>query len=239
MATTKLLLEKSTSMTLSDQEVVDRVRAGETALYEVIMRRYNQRLYRIARAILHNDDEAEDVMQDAYVRAYAHLDQFLGHAPFSTWLTRIAVHESLARLRLRNRNRQLDATETDGELSMKMTCKSPDPEQSASHAQLRELLEQAVLKLPEHYRAVVMLRHIEELSTAETAEALDLTEENVKVRLHRGHGMIRSWLLERIGTNAKEAFPFMGIRCDRVVQCVFNRLQSLPVPTSERSSDVF
>lgn len=225
MATTRLLPEKSTSEALSDQEVVDRVRAGETALYEVIMRRYNQRLYRIARAILHDDAEAEDVMQDAYVRAYAHLDQFSGRALFSTWLSRIAVHESLARLRLRDRNPQLDATETDGELSMKMTCKSLDPEQSASHTQLRELLEQAVLKLPEHYRTVVMLRHIEELSTAETAEALDLTEENVKVRLHRGHGMIRNWLLERLGTNAKEAFPFMGSRCDRVVQSVFNRLQ--------------
>ena len=239
MATTRLLLERTTSAALSDQEVVDRVRAGETALYEVIMRRYNQRLYRIGRAILHNDAEAEDVMQDAYVRAYAHLNQFSGRAPFATWLTRIAVNESLARLRLRNRNQQLDPTETDGELSMKITCKSPDPEQSASHAQLRELLEQAVLKLPEHYRTVVMLRHIEELSTAETAEALDLTEENVKVRLHRGHGMIRNWLLERIGTNAKEAFPFMGIRCDRVVQSVFNRLQSLPAPTSERSSEPF
>ncbi|RSL17532.1 RNA polymerase sigma-70 factor (ECF subfamily) [Edaphobacter aggregans] len=166
--------------------------AGETALYEVIMRRYNQRLYRIARAILHDDAEAEDVMQDAYVRAYEHLDQFSGRALFSTWLSRIAVHESLARLRARDRNPQLDSTETDGELSMKMTGQSPTPEQSASNTQLRELLEQAVLKLPERYRTVIMLRHIEELSTSETAEALDLTEENVKVRLHRGHGMIRS-----------------------------------------------
>jgi RNA polymerase sigma-70 factor (ECF subfamily) len=222
---TPRLLEKSTWEALSDQEVVDRVRAGETALYEVIMRRYNQRLYRIARAILHDDAEAEDVMQDAYVRAYAHLDQFSGRALFSTWLSRIAVHESLARLRARDRNPQLDSTETDGELSMKMTGQSPNPEQSASNTQLRELLEQAVLKLPERYRTVIMLRHIEELSTSETAEALDLTEENVKVRLHRGHSMIRSWLSDRIGTNAKEAFPFMGIRCDRVVQGVFNRLQ--------------
>jgi RNA polymerase sigma-70 factor (ECF subfamily) len=209
---------------LTDEEVVCRVRAGETALYEVIMRRYNQRLYRIARAILHSDAEAEDVMQDAYVRAYEHLGQFAGRAPFAAWLTRIAVHEALARLRLSNRNQSLDENEYDGDLSMQMTSKSPDPEQNASGAQLRDILEEAVLNLPEHYRTVIMLRDIEELSTTETAQALDLTEDNVKVRLHRGHGMIRSWLLERIGAGAKEAFPFMGERCNRVVEAVFNRL---------------
>ena len=107
---------------------------------------------------------------------------------------------------------------------MQMTSKSPDPEQSASGAQLRDLLEEAVLDLPEHYRTVIMLRDIEELSTTETAHALDLTEDNVKIRLHRGHGMIRSWLLERIGAGAKEAFPFMGERCNRVVESVFHRL---------------
>lgn len=107
---------------------------------------------------------------------------------------------------------------------MQMTSKSPDPEQNASGAQLRDLLEQAVLDLPEHYRTVIMLRDIEELSTTETAQALDLTEDNVKVRLHRGHGMIRNWLFERIGTGAKEAFLFMGDRCNRVVEGVYNRL---------------
>jgi len=216
--------EKPKPESLTDEEVVCRVRAGETALYEVIMRRYNQRLYRIARAILHSDAEAEDVMQDAYVRAYEHLHQFAGRAPFAAWLTRIAVHEALARLRLSNRNQSLDDNEYDGELSMQMTSKSPDPEQSASGAQLRDLLEEAVLDLPEHYRTVIMLRDIEELSTTETAHALDLTEDNVKIRLHRGHGMIRSWLFERIGAGAKEAFPFMGERCNRVVEGVFKRL---------------
>ena len=216
--------DKTKPESLTDEEVVHRVRAGETALYEVIMRRYNQRLYRIARAILHNDAEAEDVMQDAYVRAYEHLDQFAARAPFSTWLTRIAVHEALARLRQRNRIEPLDDNEPDGDHSMKMTSNSPDPEQSASGSQLRDLLEEAVLGLPENYRTVIMLRDIEELSTAETAQALDLTEENVKVRLHRGHGLIRNWLFERLGSRAKEAFPFMGERCDRVVEAVFARL---------------
>jgi RNA polymerase sigma-70 factor (ECF subfamily) len=215
---------KTRPESLTDEEVVYRVRAGETALYEVIMRRYNQRLYRVARAILHNDAEAEDVMQDAYVRAYEHLDQFAARAPFSAWLTRIAVHEALARLRQRNRQESIDDDEDDGDLSMTMASQSLDPEQSASGSQLRDLLEEAVLGLPEHYRTVIMLRDIEELSTAETAHALDLTEDNVKIRLHRGHGMIRTWLFERIGSGAKEAFPFMGVRCDRVVKCVFDRL---------------
>jgi RNA polymerase sigma-70 factor, ECF subfamily len=218
------IFERLKSESLTDEEVVNRVRDGETALYEVIMRRYNQRLYRIARAILHNDVEAEDVMQDAYVRAYTHLGQFAARAPFASWLTRIAVNEALARRRSSKKHQEVDATEFDGELSMQDRYKSPDPEQNASSAQLRGFLEQAVLDLPEQYRTVVMLRDIEELSTAETADALDLTVENVKIRLHRGHGMIRNWLVGRIGTNAKEAFPFMGVRCDRVVQAVFNRL---------------
>ncbi|HEV2711399.1 MAG TPA: RNA polymerase sigma factor [Edaphobacter sp.] len=223
METTGIL---ESSKTLTDEEVVDRVRAGDAAMYEVLMRRYNQRLYRTARAILRDDAEAEDVMQDAYVRAYTHLDQFAGRSAFSTWLTRIAVHEALTRLRSRNRHPQVDVTEYDGEISMKTPSNSLDPEQSASTGQLREFLEEAVLNLPENYRTVIMLRDIEELSTAETAEALDLTEDNVKVRLHRGHGMIRDWLFERIGTGAREAFPFMGVRCDRVVEKVFARIQA-------------
>src|SRR5438034_8223556 len=104
---------------LSDVEVVHRVLDGETALFELIMRRYNQRLYRIARAILRDDAEAEDVMQDAYVRAYQHLAQFAGHSQFSTWLTRIAIHEALARVRRRNRVEQLEPEEsTDGDSNM-------------------------------------------------------------------------------------------------------------------------
>jgi RNA polymerase sigma-70 factor (ECF subfamily) len=142
-------------------------------------------------------------------------------------LTSIAVHEALGRLRLRKRNRQLDDTEHEGEPSMTVVETSPNPEQSASRAELGQLLEEALLDLPEQYRIVVMLRDVEELSTSETAAALDLTEQNVKVRLHRGRAMARGWLFARVGTNAKNAFPFMGVRCDRVVQGVFARLAEL------------
>lgn len=219
------LLEKAKCEGWTDLEVVERVKAGETALYEIIMRRYNQRLYRVARAILRDDGEAEDVMQDAYVRAYQHLDQYAGAAPFSTWLTRIAVNESLTRLKSRNRSRQLEDDDWNGDGPMHVADNSPDPEQSASVAELGHLLEQAVLDLPEQYRTVVMLRDIEELNTAETAAALDLTEENVKIRLHRGRAMARQWLFDRVGSQTKDAFPFMGVRCDRVVAMVFDKLQ--------------
>ena len=218
------VLEALNSELLRDEEVVERVRAGETALYEILMRRYNQRLYRVARAILRNDAEAEDVMQDAYVRAYQHLNQFAGKAAFSTWLTRIAVNEALGRLKSRNRFDQLDIDEKYEETLMGPQENAPDPEVKASAGELRELLEAALLELPEQYRTVVMLRDVEEMTTSETAAALDLTEENVKVRLHRGRLMVRNWLMERVGTNCKNAFPFMGERCDRVVATVFSRI---------------
>jgi RNA polymerase sigma-70 factor (ECF subfamily) len=226
------ILEKAGAERWTDEEVVDRVRAGDTALYEIILRRYNQRLYRVARAILRDDGEAEDVMQAAYVSAYEHLGQFAGRAPFSAWLTRIAVHEALLRLRKRGRIDQLDDSKFVGGAGLNMAETSPDPEQITARAELRQLLEEAILDLPEQYRAVLMLRDVEELSTAETADALSLTEENVKVRLHRGHGMVRSWFLARVGANAKDAFPFMGLRCDRVVRNVLAKVAgSYSIPT--------
>src|SRR5579872_846424 len=192
-------LEALNSDQLTDEEVVERVKAGHTPLYEIIMRRYNQRLYRVARAILRDDTEAEDVMQDAYVRAYQHLEQFEGRAPFSIWLTRIAVHEALGRLRQRGRNLQFDDTATDGDVSMNVVDPALDPEQSATLTELGQLLDEAVLALPDAYRAVVMMRDVEEMDTAETAAALNLSEQNVKVRLHRGHAMMRGWLFSRVG----------------------------------------
>ena len=217
------MLEKARAWT--DEEIVERVKAGETALYEILMRRYNQRLYRVTVSIVRDAAEAEDVMQDAYVRAYGHLEQFAGRAPFSAWLTRIAVNEALARVRKRSQNDQL-AEAGDEEVSMKNIDTALDPEETAAYSETAELLEKAVLQLPEQYRTVVMMRDVEELSTKETADALELSEENVKVRLHRGHAIMRSWLLTRVGASGKTAFPFMGERCDRVVSRVMERLQT-------------
>jgi RNA polymerase sigma-70 factor (ECF subfamily) len=220
------ILEQARIEGWTDEHVVERVLAGETALYEIIMRRYNQRLYRVVLSILRDRDESEDVMQDTYVRAYQHLSQFEGRASFSTWLTRIAVYEALARLRSRRRMQPLDTMTEEEETAVNLKPADLNPEETTSQVEIARLLEQSLMTLPEQYRTVLMLRDVEELSTSETAAALSLTEENVKVRLHRGRSMLRRDLLDRVGTTAREAFPFMGQRCDRVVQRVFNSLSA-------------
>jgi RNA polymerase sigma-70 factor (ECF subfamily) len=221
------LLEQAKLEGWSDEEVVRRVRAGETALYEIIMRRYNQRLYRVARAILHSDVEAEDVMQDAYVRAYQHLDQYSGRAPFGAWLTKIAVNEALARLRSRQRVQELDAMFDGRDDAPVLMSPMKSPEQQVSSREMNQLLEEAILALPGNYRTVLMMRDVEEMSTADTATALELSEENVKVRLHRARAMLRKELFNRAGAGRSEAFPFMGTRCDHMVNTVFQRLAEL------------
>jgi RNA polymerase sigma-70 factor (ECF subfamily) len=223
---TSALLQRAKAECWTDEEVVARVLGGETALFEIIMRRYNQRLYRIAFSILRDEAEAEDVMQDAYVRAYQHLGQFAGRARFSTWLTRIAVHEALARVQRRNRLRALDA-ESDGGDMQPLASTTPNPEQQVTQSEMVSLLQSAVLALPPKYRSVLMLRDIEEMSTTDTAEALELTEENVKVRLHRARALLRRELFARAGEQRTQAFPFMGARCDRMVERVMHRLAEL------------
>jgi RNA polymerase sigma-70 factor, ECF subfamily len=218
----------ATGYAMPDEEVVQRVRAGEVDLFEIIMRRYNQRLYRASRAILGDDSEAEDVMQDAYVRAYTHLDQFEERSKFSTWLIRIAVHEALARARRRSRLVEIDPILDSDEESMKILgASSQDPEQLVMASELRAALETAIDALPETYRSVFVLREVEELSTKETAECLDLSEETVKVRLHRARALVYQRLLDRPGAAAKEAFQFHLSRCDRVVAGVFERIKRL------------
>jgi RNA polymerase sigma-70 factor (ECF subfamily) len=211
-------------MHLQDEAVVQQVLAGETGLYEVLMRRYNQRLYRIARAILRNDGEAEDVMQDAYVRAYQHLRQFAGKSSFATWLTRIAIHEALARKRRRGRMEELDALPLNGESMSILKSSDPTPEDGTARSQMRELLEHAIERLPETYRTVVVMREVEEMSVAETAAGLGLTEGVVKTRLHRAHAMLRKEIYARAKGKATDLYQFHAVRCDRVVSNVFARI---------------
>ncbi len=220
--------DKNLLEVMPDEEVVRRVLDGETALFELIMRRYNQRLYRVARAILRDDAEAEDVMQDAYVRAYGHLSQFAGRSQFATWLTRIAIHEALARVQRRKKTDQLGANEwNDGEGEMNIPATALNPEEQLSASELGRALESAILSIPEQYRLVLMMRDVEQLSTTETASALDLSEENVKVRLHRARAMVRKNLFAQAGSEAPRAFGFMGERCDRVVARVMARIADL------------
>jgi RNA polymerase sigma-70 factor, ECF subfamily len=224
---------------LSDEDVVARILAGETAMFEIIMRRYNQRLYRVARAILRNDGEAEDVMQDAYVRAYEHLDQFAGKAKFSTWLTRIAVHEALARQHRARRYQELEpVSEREGDPMDRFASLALNPEQQASNSEIRRLLEEAVEKLPDSYRTIFMLRDVEEMSTTDAADVLEISEENVKVRLHRARALLRKSLYARAGMERKEAFDFHATRCDRVVKNVFERIQKLDLKKESSAAPI-
>ena len=219
------LLEVATREGWSDEQVVSRVLAGETALYELLMRRYNRLLYRVARSILRDDAEAEDVMQDAYVRAYQHLASFEGRARFATWLTRIAMHEALARNRKRSRFQLSDSwDDTNGDNMKWATSMDRTPEQQAYDREVGNVLQAAVLALPEDHRVVFMLRDVEGMSTEETAESLDLTVENVKVRLHRARAALRKQLFAAVGATAAGCFQFHASRCDRVVKNVFQTL---------------
>jgi RNA polymerase sigma-70 factor (ECF subfamily) len=209
---------------LSDEEVIRRVRTGEAELFEVLMRRYNQRLYRVSRAIVRDEAEAEDVMQQAYVNAYVHLDQFEDRAKFATWLTRIAVHEALARVRRRFRQAEVDMGEGD----MELRSRTPDPERQAFAGEVRRALESSLDSLPAIYRSAFILRDVEGLSTAEAAECLSVTEDTVKTRVHRARALLREELLERAGLAANDAFPFLVPRCDRMVAAVLARLDITP-----------
>jgi RNA polymerase sigma-70 factor (ECF subfamily) len=203
---------------LSDEEVVRRVEAGEPALFEILMRRHNRRLFRVARSIVRDEAEAEDVVQQAYVNAFAHLGQFGGAARFATWLTRIAAHEALARLR--RRGRYLEMADAEDALE----AAGPTPERQAFDGELRRALEASLDSLPPMYRSVFVLREAEGLSTSEVAECLDVSEDVVKTRLHRARALLREDLYERAGLNARSVFPFLGAQCDRMVAAVFARL---------------
>ena len=208
---------------LTDEQVVAQVMAGQTALFEVLMRRHNERIYRAARAIVRDDREAEDVMQQAYVNAYAHLRQFDGRAKFSTWLTRIAVNEALARARKQGRYEPFDE-QAPAAGDIFMSTQQADPERQAFARELGSLLESAVDALPDGAREVFMLREVEGLSTAETADCLGVSEDVIKTRLSRARAALRRDLFERAGLAASNAFTFERPRCDRVVAAVMERI---------------
>jgi len=212
---------------LDDEQVVAQVVAGQTALFEVLMRRYNERLYRVARAIVRDEREAEDVMQQAYVNAYAHLRQFNGTARFSTWLTRIAVNESLARLRRQGKYTPLDDVSSNAETLMAQRS-STDPERQAFAGELRVVLEWAIDGLPDGAREVFVLREVEGLNTADAAASLGVSEDVVKTRLSRARAALRRVLVDRMGASAPEAFRFFRPRCDRVVAHVLARITTGP-----------
>jgi RNA polymerase sigma-70 factor (ECF subfamily) len=206
---------------LDDAELVRRIRSGEPALFELVMRRYNQRLFRVLRALFREDNEAEDVLQEAYVRAFAHLGQLDHPERLASWLTHIAVHE--AKARLRRRGRVVDLKEV---AVRAIPSDAIDPEQEVLGKQLQGVLAAAIDKLPVGYRTVFVLRELEGLSTAEVAQSLGMSEQAVKMRLHRARTALRGGLYDRIGAAALPPFAFAGKRCDRIVAAVLERLQS-------------
>jgi RNA polymerase sigma-70 factor, ECF subfamily len=203
----------------SDESIVQRVTAGEPALFEVLVRRNNQRLFRAARAILSNDDEAQDVMQEAYVRAFASLSTFRGEARFSTWLTRICVNEALAR---RRKSRTTEPLEEAKDLAMQQTT----PEQDATGAELAAWLERALDAVPDAYRIVFMLRTVEDMSVAETATCLSIPEDTVKTRLFRARALLRRELLDHAESKREGIHTFLGERCHRITAMVMRRILS-------------
>jgi RNA polymerase sigma-70 factor (ECF subfamily) len=213
---------------LTDAELVRCVRAGDRALFEILMRRHNQRIYRAARAVLKDEREVEDVMQQGYINAFTHLHQFEERSQFSTWLTRIVLNEAFGRRhKLQAESKAMAALTVDehsGELMESVTSRQPGPEHQAYAQELRQVLEEAVDALPEVYRTVFMLRDIEGLSTAETGEGLGLGVEAVKTRLHRARAMMRRAVSSRIGEAAAGAFQFQAPRCDRVVAFVLGAI---------------
>ena len=207
--------------TLSDNEIVQRILGGDTDLYQIIIRRYNRRLYRVAWAIVQDQHETEDVVQETYVRAYEHLSQFAGRSLFSTWLTRIAVHEAWRRMRHQSKECEID---TAAALLRKAFRVTHTPEDDLLTSEARTVLEQAIDALPETLRTLFVMRSLEEMSILEIAKCLEISEEAVKMRLLRARLALRRTLYERTGATSSKAFQFLGERCDRVTMRVLSRI---------------
>ena len=217
---------------LDDLALVERARRHDGAALRLIMERYNRQLYRVARSVLREDAEAEDVVQETNLRAFTHLDGFRGEARLATWLTRIALNEALERLRKRRPSvelKQIDAINEQGEARVIFLPKGRqegDPE-AAARAEIRRLIERAIDQLPDPFRIVFVLRDIEEMSVEATACQLGLRPETVKTRLHRARRLLRRSLDRTLSNALTDAFPFAGARCARITQSVLDRLDEM------------
>lgn len=215
-----------------DTDVVKRIAAGDQDALTKLMRRYNQRLYRVARSILRNDADAEEAVQEAFYCAYRAMSQFRGEAALSTWLVRIVVNESKRRLRKINRlstwlefssDAPLDDITADTNMDEHT---SYQPEANLMHTQTRHILEKHIDRLPDVFRAVFVLRAVEELSVEETATCLGIPPATVRTRYFRSRALLRKTLRQEMGEEINEVFSFAGYRCDRIVAAVLTRIQA-------------
>jgi RNA polymerase sigma factor (sigma-70 family) len=213
---------------LTEPDLAAFARAGDREAFRTIMQRCNQRLFRVARAVVRDDAEAEDVLQEAYTRAFAAIAGFRGEAGIATWLTRIVLNEAHGRLRSRRPTTDLDEVETAQASAQVLPFPGrngpEDPEADAARAQIRRILERAVDELPEPFRLVFMLREVEELSVEETAVHLGIRPETVKTRLHRARRRLREALDAQLADVMVGAYPFLGARCARITEAVLARL---------------
>lgn len=212
---------------LDDAALVARIRARDADAFRTLMQRYNQRLYRVARGILRNDGEAEDAVQEAYVRAFSHLADFRGESSLATWLTRIVMNEALGRLRSQRRMMERDGSAlnvSEAEIiQFPLAAKTDDPERSLAQREILNLVQKITDELPDVYRIVFMTRVIEGMSVEDTAELLGIPPETVKTRLHRARRLVREQLDKQIGPVLMDAFPFAGRRCERLTTAVLQR----------------
>ncbi len=211
-----------------DMELVRRALARDATAFRAIMKTHNQRLYRLARGIVRNDGEAEDIVQEGYVRAFTHLEGFRGDCALATWLSRIVINEALGRLR--RRRRALEQSMSDDPaieakiIQFPLNTPNDDPERTMAQRQILQFVERATDNLPDVYRTVFVARVIEGLSIEETSELLGIKAETVKTRLHRARNLIRKQLDDQIGPVLLDAFPFAGQRCERLTVAVLGRL---------------
>lgn len=207
---------------LTDEEIIIKILAGESRLYEVLMRRYNAMLYRVGMSVVNNDTEVEDIMQVTYIKAYEGLSNFESRSSFSTWITRILINESLYQLKKSKRNMSMNANNEGDEQHMNLGSNAASPVHALLNKELSSVLEQALVQLPEKYRLVFVLREMESRSIAETVDTLNISEANVKVRLNRAKSMLR----DTLGSYYKNdsVFHFHLTRCDRIVNNVMKHL---------------
>jgi RNA polymerase sigma factor (sigma-70 family) len=205
---------------LKDSDIIHEILNGNKEKYALLMRKYNQRLYRICKGYLNDEDEIENVMQDTYVKAYQKLNTFENRSQFFTWLTRIAINECLQHLRRTGKMHLIDTNEEKNDIMN--TPDNNDPEKQSLNNELKSLLELAIARLPEKYRAVFIMREIEKMSVEETSEAMEITGSNVKIRLNRAKEMLRNTILNNY--SMENIFEFNLIRCDRIAANVLTRI---------------
>lgn len=207
-------------MEIKDQQIIEDILKGDKEKYAVLMRKYNQRLYRISKGYLMDEAEIEDVMQDAYVKGFQNLSKFENRSQFGTWMTRILINECLQRLKRKKKVDLIDASEENSEI-MKITDKN-NPEKQSLNKELKELLENAISNLPEKYRSVFIMREVEKMNIEETCGAMGITESNVKIRLNRAKEMLRNTLMNTYPMG--DLYEFHLSRCERIAANVLSRI---------------